>query len=432
MLVVLVAEQAAQAAGSSGGGLMAAFKERPTFLVANLVVSAVVIAMVIERIAFQLSKYSVNSKEFFAQIKKLVTAGNIDRAIKLCDAGDYPTLQLVKAGLTHANKGPDEIDAAMSEKMGELRPAVEKRVGSLWSLANIATLIGLIGTVTGLITTFNAVSDPRTLGRSAPGAAVARYLRGHVQHGDRSRHRRDLHDRAPLPAPAREEHPARPGLDAGARVQPPHDPDAPRQLLGGRARSTRCARYRRSSAPRSGAGFAGCRRRRELAPDEEGGELNIVPFLDIITNVLMFVLATISVTFTTLIDTQPPRGGRQLAARPTKPTLSLNIVIIDKGFIVSAFGQRIGEGCQGAGSGVTVGMKTTDGKTDYDYTALNACAKRLKNQVPEAADETAATITANSNVPYQVIVSTCDAIRKARRRARRSSPTSPSECPSKP
>jgi len=37
-------------------------------------------------------------------------------------------------------------------------------------------------------------------------------------------------------------------------------------------------------------------RPRELAPDEEGGELNIVPFLDIITNVLMFVLATISVT----------------------------------------------------------------------------------------------------------------------------------------
>ncbi len=55
MLVVLVAEQAAQAV-SGGGGLMGAFKERPTFLVANLVVSAVVIAMVIERLAFQLSK----------------------------------------------------------------------------------------------------------------------------------------------------------------------------------------------------------------------------------------------------------------------------------------------------------------------------------------------------------------------------------------
>lgn len=157
---------AAPAAGGGGGGgggeigFMAAFKENPTFLAMNLVVSALVIALIVERAAFQLGKYRVNSKEFFAQIKKLVTAGNIDRAIKLCDAGDYPTLQLVKAGLTHANKGPDEIDAAMSEKIGELKPAVEKRIGSLWSLANIATLIGLLGTVLGLIHTFGAVSAP--------------------------------------------------------------------------------------------------------------------------------------------------------------------------------------------------------------------------------------------------------------------------------
>lgn len=151
---------AAGGGGGGSGGFMEAFKENPTFLSMNLVVSALVIALIVERTAFQLGKYRVNSKEFFAQIKKLVTAGNIDRAIKLCDAGDYPTLQLVKAGLTHANKGPDEIDAAMSEKIGELKPAVEKRIGSLWSLANIATLIGLLGTVLGLIHTFGAVSAP--------------------------------------------------------------------------------------------------------------------------------------------------------------------------------------------------------------------------------------------------------------------------------
>lgn len=163
MFVALLAEQGAQPAAGGGGGhgLIQAFRDHPFFLSINLLVSAVVIAMIVERIVFQLSKYSVNSKEFFAQIKKLVTAGNIDRAIKLCDAGDYPTLQLVKAGLTHANKGPDEIDAAMSEKISELKPAVEKRVGSLWSLANIATLVGLLGTVWGLINTFNAVSDPK-------------------------------------------------------------------------------------------------------------------------------------------------------------------------------------------------------------------------------------------------------------------------------
>lgn len=148
---------------AEGGGesmLWGAIKHNPTFLIINLVVSAVVVTIIIERAAFQLGRYRVNSREFFAQIKKLVAAGNIDRAIKLCDASDYPILQLVKSGLTHANKGPDEIDAALSEKLSELKPAVEKRVAALWSLANIATLVGLIGTVSGLITTFSSIAVP--------------------------------------------------------------------------------------------------------------------------------------------------------------------------------------------------------------------------------------------------------------------------------
>ena len=148
------------AAEGGEAGAWAAIKDNPTFLMVNLVVSAVVLTIIIERAAFQIGRYRVNSKEFFAQIKKLVAAGNIDRAIKLCDASDYPILQLVKSGLTHANKGPDEIDAALSEKLSELKPHVEKRIGALWSLANIATLVGLIGTVKGLIATFGAIAAP--------------------------------------------------------------------------------------------------------------------------------------------------------------------------------------------------------------------------------------------------------------------------------
>lgn len=155
MQIMLVA---AQASGSSQ--LVEAFKHNPTFMVMNLICSAVVLTIVVERFVFQMTLYRVNSKEFFAQVKKLVTAGNIDRAIKLCEASDYPILQLVKAGLTHANKGPDEIDAALSEKLSELKPQAEKRVGALWSLANIATLIGLLGTVSGLIATFAAIAAP--------------------------------------------------------------------------------------------------------------------------------------------------------------------------------------------------------------------------------------------------------------------------------
>jgi biopolymer transport protein ExbB len=152
---------AAAESGGGGGGLAGFFREGGLFMYFNLVVSALVIAIVIERTVFQLTKYRVNSKEFFAQIRKLVNANNLDRAIKLCEAGNggYPTLQLVKSGLTVANRGPDEIDAAMSEKISEIKPAVEKWIGALWAFANIATLLGLLGTVSGLIRTFSAVSS---------------------------------------------------------------------------------------------------------------------------------------------------------------------------------------------------------------------------------------------------------------------------------
>jgi biopolymer transport protein ExbB/TolQ len=130
-------------AASGSSQLVAAFKHNPTFMVLNVCTSAI-----------------VNSKEFFAQVKKLVQAGNIDRAVKLCEAGDYPVLSLVKAGLTQANKSEEDIDASLSERLSELKPEVEKRIGALWSLANIATLIGLLGTVSGLIATFGAIARP--------------------------------------------------------------------------------------------------------------------------------------------------------------------------------------------------------------------------------------------------------------------------------
>ena len=69
---------------ADGGGtsqVVAAFKENPTFMVLNLVCSAIVLTIVIERFAFQLSRYRVNSREFFAQVKKLVLAGKVWTAL---------------------------------------------------------------------------------------------------------------------------------------------------------------------------------------------------------------------------------------------------------------------------------------------------------------------------------------------------------------
>ncbi|HJL17620.1 MAG TPA: MotA/TolQ/ExbB proton channel family protein [Sandaracinaceae bacterium LLY-WYZ-13_1] len=136
-----------------------ALKEGAPFSFINIAVLALVLAIIAERFVYILSKYRVNTTEFMAQIRKLVQAGNIDRAIKLCEAAPLPLLQVVKSGLTQVNRGEEAVIASMEERMAELMPELEKRVAALWTLANIATLIGLLGTITGLIKAFGAVGE---------------------------------------------------------------------------------------------------------------------------------------------------------------------------------------------------------------------------------------------------------------------------------
>jgi biopolymer transport protein ExbB/TolQ len=133
----------------------------------NVAILAFVIAIIADRFVHILTKHQVNGEEFMAQIRKLVQAGNIDRAIKLCEAEPLPLLQVVKAGLTQVNRGDEAIIAQMEERMGEVVPQLEKRIGVLWALANIATLIGLLGTISGLIKSFAAVAFAEPAQKSA-------------------------------------------------------------------------------------------------------------------------------------------------------------------------------------------------------------------------------------------------------------------------
>ena len=137
------------------------------FSFVNVAILAFCLAIIAERFVYILTKYRVNSGEFMAQIRKLVQAGNIDRAIKLCEAAPLPLLQVVKSGLTQVNRGEEAVIAAMEERMAEVIPDLEKRIAALWSLANIATLIGLLGTISGLIKSFAAVAFAEPAQRSA-------------------------------------------------------------------------------------------------------------------------------------------------------------------------------------------------------------------------------------------------------------------------
>jgi biopolymer transport protein ExbD len=147
---------------------------------------------------------------------------------------------------------------------------------------------------------------------------------------------------------------------------------------------------------------------RELSPDEEGGELNIVPFLDIIMNILIFVLATVAVVFTTTIETTPP-AGKSTGVRSATPKESLNltVLIVNEGFSLKASGGNVAPGCLGAGEGLAVPKKA--GR--YDLDGLRTCAEKLKNSNPAFAEEEQVFLSANPGMEYQVIIDVMDALR---------------------
>jgi biopolymer transport protein ExbB/TolQ len=145
-----------------------AFRTGGVWMYLILAVSIFAIGITIERFIFLFFKYNINAQAFMAQIQKLVMADNIDRGIKLCNAAPSRALpRVVKAGLTRANKGEVEIQNAIEEATLEVVPKVQKRTPALAVLANISTLIGLLGTIIGLIEAFEALDAATPENRQA-------------------------------------------------------------------------------------------------------------------------------------------------------------------------------------------------------------------------------------------------------------------------
>jgi len=148
-------------------GLAQFLEQGGTLMYVNLVVSIITLAIIIDRAIFFLGKGSVNAKAFLEQIRKLVLANNIDRAVKLCSATEAPVAQVARAGLQRVHRGEIAIAQSIEETLVDVTPLLKKRVQILWSIANIATLVGLLGTVIGLIRAFGAVAAAKPEERSA-------------------------------------------------------------------------------------------------------------------------------------------------------------------------------------------------------------------------------------------------------------------------
>ncbi len=136
------------------------FKDGGPFMFVNLFWFAASLAVAAERIYTLMFRYNLNAPPFMEQISKLVMTGNVERAVKLCSAAPHaPLAKVVRAGLTRASRGEIEVAKAVEEAVVEHTPHVSARIPWLWSLANIATLVGLVGTIFGLIGTFQALGN---------------------------------------------------------------------------------------------------------------------------------------------------------------------------------------------------------------------------------------------------------------------------------
>lgn len=124
-----------------------------------LIAGAFGTAIILERLKALYQTYPLaNVEEFFSTVTTFVMAGKIREATELCDR--YPTkpiAKVVKTALLRAHLPETVIEDGLHVVTNESAQVILKRTGFLATIANVATLLGLLGTIAGLIHSFEAV-----------------------------------------------------------------------------------------------------------------------------------------------------------------------------------------------------------------------------------------------------------------------------------
>ncbi len=129
-----------------------------TFMYVILSVSVLALALFSERVVFLYLRLSLNTEKAYKQIMNKLEQYGYRSAIEECDKiAGHPMGRILKAGLLKAGRRDKEIEQAMQESILREMPLLKARVNYLSMFANIATLLGLLGTIVGLITAFEGV-----------------------------------------------------------------------------------------------------------------------------------------------------------------------------------------------------------------------------------------------------------------------------------
>jgi biopolymer transport protein ExbB len=139
------------------------FQTGGAFMYPILLVLALGLAIAIERFIY-ITQTQGKTKKVWGQIVPMLKAQDYDRARKLTETVKTPLAIMLNYGFArkNTNASREVIESAMEEGMMEVLPDLEERTHYLATFANIATLLGLLGTIIGLIQAFTAVAgaDP--------------------------------------------------------------------------------------------------------------------------------------------------------------------------------------------------------------------------------------------------------------------------------
>jgi len=123
--------------------------------------SVAVLTVIIERL-ITLNRYKINISSFMSKILEAVRRNRIMEAIELCERTTSPVAEVIKAGLLKHSASRQEIKEAMEEAALSEVPKLEKNLNLLATLAHVSPLIGLLGTVTGMVQAFQVIQEKAT------------------------------------------------------------------------------------------------------------------------------------------------------------------------------------------------------------------------------------------------------------------------------
>jgi biopolymer transport protein ExbB len=140
--------------------IVAFFQKGGLFMYPILLVFAVGIAIAFERWV-QLNRIRSSNQTMWNQLQPVLVKGEFDKARQMVNKDESSLAQMLGMGLARqgAVRRRDDIEIAMEESMMEIIPQLEKRTPYVALLSNIATLLGLLGTIMGLIEAFTAVAN---------------------------------------------------------------------------------------------------------------------------------------------------------------------------------------------------------------------------------------------------------------------------------